>query len=81
MPYIKLKDRLDIKTGLRTPKTAGELNYLLTITCRQYVKDLGECYQSYNDIMGALEGCKLEWYRRGIAPYEDKKIVENGDLE
>jgi hypothetical protein len=30
--------------------------------------------------MGVLESAKLELYRRKIAPYEDDKIAENGDV-
>ncbi len=30
--------------------------------------------------MGALEGSKLEFYRRIAAPYENKKMKENGDV-
>lgn len=47
---------------------------------RDYIKTKGESYQTYNDIMGALEGAKLELYRRKIGIYEDKKIEENGDV-
>lgn len=31
-------------------------------------------------IIGALENSSSELYRRKIAPYEDKKIIENGDV-
>lgn len=37
-------------------------------------------YQDINDIMGAIEGAKLEFYRRIAAPYENEKITENGDV-
>jgi len=30
--------------------------------------------------MGALEGAKLEFYRRVVVPYEEKKMKENGDV-
>lgn len=79
MPYIKEQARFDINNG-KSPATAGELNYLFTIICHRYWKENGQNYQAFNDILGALEGCKLELYRRDIAPYEDIKIRENGDL-
>lgn len=79
MPYIKEEDREHIANGGR-PRTAGELNYLLTLCTLDYVEDNGKSYQTYNDILGALEGCKLEMYRRRVAPYEDLKIKENGDV-
>ena len=31
-------------------------------------------------IIGALECIKMELYRRGVSEYEDKKILENGDI-
>ena len=80
MPYIPGEKRLNL-----CPQTAGGLNYCFTTLCIRYLcirylHKFGEKYQTYNDIMGALEGCKLELYRRKIAPYEDKKIEENGDV-
>lgn len=82
MPYITQdrRDELDADASfLDLPENAGELNYLLTVLCREYFVQNGGRYQQINDIMGALEGAKLEFYRRVAAPYEDKKIKENGD--
>lgn len=79
MPYILKEDRPLLDAG-STPLTPGELNYLLTMTCIKYLESRGESYQTYNNIIGALECAKLEMYRRSIAPYEDKKIQENGDV-
>jgi hypothetical protein len=86
MPYIKKENRTILKsvtTALENnpPTTAGELNYILTMTCFAFLKkNLLINYQSYNDVIGALESCKLEMYRRSVAPYEDIKISENGDV-
>jgi len=80
MPYINKGKRWGIADG-DCPETAGELNYALTVICHQYWRQNGENYQAFNDIIGALEGCKMELYRRRVAPYEDKKIEENGDVE
>jgi len=79
MPYIDQASRGHLTDGV-APRNLGELNYLITQICSQYLRTKGERYQTYNDIMGALEGAKLELYRRQIAPYEDKKIIENGDV-
>jgi len=83
MPYITQEDREEMVW--RSPENAGELNYILTRIVLEYLTSNPETsykanYQRYNDAMGALEGCKLELYRRAIAPYEDKKIQENGDV-
>lgn len=83
MPYIKQADRRRVENGngmWPKAKTAGELNYLLTVVCHDYWSENGQNYQAFNDIIGALEGCKLELYRRRVAPYEDEKIKENGDV-
>lgn len=81
MPYIKTEDRIRLDITLNdTPKNAGELNYLLTKLCIDYFYSNGARYQQINDVVGALEGCKLEFYRRLAAPYEDEKITQNGDV-
>lgn len=80
MPYIKQSQREVINSTRKVPDDAGELNYLITMITHNYVRKHGERYQTYNDILGALEGAKLELYRMRIAPYENKKLEENGDL-
>jgi hypothetical protein len=81
LPYIKPQDRerLGVEYFDR-PRTPGELNYAITLYLRDYFHDNGANYQAINDIVGALEGAKLEFYRRIAAPYEDGKIKENGDV-
>ena len=75
MPYIKQEDRAKVDSNLY-PENAGELNYAIHILLERYIEHKGECYQTYNDMMGALAGVQAELYRRKIAPYEDKKIKE-----
>ena len=79
MPYITKKRRRELTVSFN-PKTAGELNYAITILCLDYLENHKEKYQVYNDIIGALECSKLEMYRRKIAVYEEKKKNENGDV-
>ena len=78
MPYVKQEARRQIMHG-RPPMDAGELNYVLTTIIHTYWYARPK-YQTANDIVGALEGAKAEFQRRGLAPYEDTKIIENGDL-
>lgn len=83
MPYIKQEDRQKstmTTTSLPTPKTAGELNYVFTLISKHYFQTNGANYQVINDVVGALDGAKVEFQRRIVAPYEDKKIAENGDV-
>ncbi len=87
MPYIKPEERdtlvvqynntMDL--GSMFPDNPGELNYVITMLIKNYF-DYKPCYQSINDVVGALEGAKLEFYRRVAATYEDLKIKENGDV-
>ncbi len=78
MPYIEKEGRRRVL--MKGAQSAGELNYLFTYWIKKYLHDHGKKYQTFNDIIGALEGCKLEIYRREIAPYEDIKISKNGDV-
>ncbi len=80
MPYIAEKRRAEIYVGDAIPENAGELNYFITMNLIRYMSNKPEKYQIYNDILGVLEGAKQEIYRRKIAPYEDLKIKENGDV-
>lgn len=82
MPYIKENERKKVlgrNPGHRF-ETPGQLNYFFTWLITEYIKDRKLSYQTINDIIGALEGAKLEFYRRVAAPYEDIKIKENGDV-
>lgn len=79
MPYIKPEARADFSITA-VPDDAGELNYAFTFIIKKYLEQKGLRYQFLNDVIGALEGAKLELYRRVIAPYEDTKIEANGDV-
>lgn len=89
MPYIKEEDRQTFMVGpegatygvyLSGIDTPGKLNYLLTTVCDAYMKRGHKSYQEINDIVGALECAKMEFYRRIAIPYEEIKIKENGDV-
>lgn len=79
MPYVKQNIRKLLEAGV-PPSNAGELNYTVTKTVLRYYQEIEGGYQAINDVLGALEGAKLEFYRRVAAPYEDTKIKENGDV-
>jgi hypothetical protein len=82
MPYITKQQRWDVNVDYahRMPNDSGELNYILTTVCLDYLAHKGERYVTMNDVVGALESCKLEMYRRLVSPYEDSKVKENGDV-
>ena len=77
MPYITRDRRLEASTH---PETPGELNFAVTVLIRRYLLTKGLSYSHCNDVLGALEGAKAEFYRRVVVPYEDQKIAENGDV-
>lgn len=84
MPYIKQERRLLFDESLNRLAThitnGGDLNYCFTILCKHFIDMFGESYSNHSICVSALENAKLEWYRRRVAPYEDKKIKENGDI-
>ena len=77
MPYIKGEDKKDVRVN--GPSTAGELNFALSQNVNDFLQTSQFNYQAFNDVIGALENLKFEIQRRFLAPYEDKKIEENGD--
>lgn len=82
-PYIKPTQRRAIDLGIEAiPRLmeAGRLNYTITSLCNQYVDWLGENYASLNEVMGVLACVQAEFYRRRVSPYEDEKILLNGDV-
>lgn len=79
MPYIDPKRREIIDRGGK-PASIGELTYVFTKTAEEYRKTHGDRFNTFAMIMGAFLCAILEFYRRVIAPYEDNKIEENGDV-
>lgn len=87
MPYIKKERRAELQpmisyaiVAITDTCTPGDLNYIITQLAREYILAKGKTYAHINDVLGALEGAKQEFYRRVAAPYEEKKIQENGDV-
>jgi len=78
MPYIQEYHKKRLADNI-PPRNPGELNYLITKLLLKYWKNSLANYQSINDIIGALECAKQEFYRRIVISYEEKKIKENGD--
>ena len=63
-------------------KTNGDLNYVLTRICLQFLLNQPkQGYQERQNIVGTLECCKQEFVRRVLDKYEEIKIIENGDLD
>ena len=87
MPYIKPEDRVKWKStiddvvkkidGLPTEQVDGELNYLFSSIVKSVYKPK---YFNFNRAIGMLECVRQEFYRKFVAPYEDKKEEENGKI-
>jgi hypothetical protein len=87
LPYIKMEARGKYEKALKeiigilkaqpVESIDGDLNYIIT---RILKESYPLRYFNLNRAVGVLECCKLEFYRRVAAPYEDTKIKENGDV-
>ena len=91
MPYIKQEERgqynehtdalaervVDANTGRIK---AGDLNYVFTRILYGVFMHAGTSYEKINALIGVLEACKLEHYRKMAAPYENIKNEQNGDI-
>jgi hypothetical protein len=82
VPYIEQRKRLvlDWLVERMAPrlKADGDLNYVLFAFALRHVKP---GYQNYRNFIGELNECAAEIRRRLLAPYEDAKIIENGDVD
>lgn len=76
-PYVDQLVRTQLKG--RGPRTAGELNYIITRLLNDYLP-YKPSYSHFNEVLGVIEGVKLEFYRRTMAEYEDEKLNQNGDV-
>jgi len=82
MPYIKQEQRhfLDKHLDIPRPKDVGELNYIITQLCRDFLASGRAGYAEHNAVVGVLECAKLEFYRRAVSVYEDQKRDLNGEV-
>lgn len=58
---------------------SGNINYAVSRVCGSIMGKIS--YPKIAIITGVLENIKQEFYRRVAEPYEDKKILENGDIK
>jgi len=83
MPYIKLKEKellediIHLMADVELYKANGNLNYVLFALCKHHTKP---SYTNYKNFIGELNECIAEIRRMLLAPYEDSKIKENGDV-
>jgi hypothetical protein len=83
MPYIDgsgkqhVQDIIKEFVALDGDLTVGELNYIIT---KLLLSTHPKNYEDYNALLGVLGCVELEFYRRAVSVYEDKKIKKNGDV-
>lgn len=81
MPYIKFdREKWDEVVELMKKKNLqvnGDLNYILFKFCKYYVNP---SYNNYKNFCGELRQCVTEIERKLLAPYEEEKILENGEV-
>ncbi len=86
MPYLREGDKetlnmtpleeIFVTKGHAIP---GDLTYAIYKLLIDYARH-EQCFAKFAEALGAVEAAKLEFYRRHVAHYEDKKIEENGDV-
>ena len=82
MPYIRpelrpILDDIVAHMYQNDVKANGALNYILFAYCKRYTEP---GYNAYKNFIGELRQCAVEIERRLLAPLEDRKIEENGDV-
>ena len=85
MPYLTAEKRenlldFNVTVGGRPPESAAELNYMITYCVKAFLNGRPLNYSVLNDCVGAIEGAKMEFQRRYVGPYEEKKLEQNGDV-
>jgi hypothetical protein len=83
MPYVTKDKRPDLDKVVEEMAEArvvanGDLNYILFAYCKRHVTP---SYNNYKNFLGELNEAAEEIRRRLLADYEDKKIIENGDVD
>ena len=79
MPYIPelVRENYDLGFAIHD---AGTLTYVLVKATLRYMEGEPRSFETYAKAIGAIECAKAELYRRLVAPYEDIKREQNGDV-
>lgn len=88
MPYIKKEDRAkldynidrllhNVMVDFNENTEDGAMNYIIS---KMLGKIYSKRYFNLNRAIGMLECVKQEFYRKVVGPYEETKIIENGDI-
>ncbi len=84
MPYIKQEERTELDPIIDSLSEkfthVGQLNYIITRICHNWILKFGKRYAHINSVMGVLSCVTHELYRVVASPYEELKIIENGGI-
>lgn len=75
-PYDEDNSKL---TNEQFLEIAGDINYCISRLISRVMGDIS--YGKIAIVTGVLENINQEFYRRMASPYENKKILENGDIK
>lgn len=87
MPYIKKEKRGQFKKPIDEiskllaadeENIEGNMNYIISRLFANHLR-FKLNYKQLNAMVGMLECCKMELYRKMAAPYENEKCKENGE--
>lgn len=88
MPYIDKQHRDRYETSfvqwvkqMPNIETKGDLEYLITILMKRFMKSREYRYTSLHDCVYAVMHCADEFRRRYLDKREDEAIKENGDID
>ena len=89
MPYIKKQDRKKFDKHInslikeiqksKVENQDGQVDYIITKILKE-IYSKNKTFFNLNRAVGVLNSVMLEFYRRVIVPYENKKIKQHGDV-
>ena len=85
MPYIKDKDKYDMVESIEELqnwiRSKGDLNYAICQLVGNLILDGKKIsYTTMSEWIDAVHDAEQELRRRLLDPYEEKKMIENGDV-
>ena len=82
MPYKEDEDRKRLLIGLLLPPigNASDLSYVLARVVQHYLKDKRRCWDTYSDVVKAVDSMVDAYKAEVLLPYEAIKREENGKV-
>lgn len=84
MPYIEDPDKREMADALNDLsmfiESKGDLNYAICELVGRFILDGDLSYTNISEKIDAVHDAEAELRRRLLVPYEDLKILENGDV-